>query len=119
MTSFTNQSLMKKCAIHKSGDIIDPNNYRGICISSCLGKFFTLIMNTRSNHHLEEDRIISKCQIGFRRNCRTADHLLVLKTIIDQFKSKRKPIFSCFVDFKKFRIVFGGMDVSTNYLIWL
>ena len=25
--------------IYKSGDIIDPNNYRGICISSCLGNF--------------------------------------------------------------------------------
>ena len=24
--------------IHKSGSHIDPNNYRGICISSCLGK---------------------------------------------------------------------------------
>ena len=26
--------------IFKSGDLSDPNNYRGICVSSCIGKFF-------------------------------------------------------------------------------
>ncbi|EDO32953.1 predicted protein, partial [Nematostella vectensis] len=28
--------------LHKSGDKCDPGNYRGIAISSCIGKFFTL-----------------------------------------------------------------------------
>jgi hypothetical protein len=31
-------------SIHKSGNKTDPGNYRGICISSCLGKFFTSIL---------------------------------------------------------------------------
>lgn len=66
-----------------------------------MGKFFTLIMNTRLNKFLEEYKIMSKCQIGFRKDCRTADHLLVLKTLTDFYKSKRKPIFACFIDFKK------------------
>ena len=87
--------------IHKSGSQDDPNNYRGICISSCLGKFFTLIMNKRLNDFLENNKIINKSQIGFRKNCRTADHLLVLKTLIDVYKMKRKRIFACFVDFRK------------------
>ena len=87
--------------IHKSGCHIDPNNYRGICISSCLGKFFTLIMNERLNEYLQENNIMNKCQIGFRKKFRTADHLLVLKTLVDYYKSKRKPIFACFVDFRK------------------
>jgi hypothetical protein len=52
--------------IYKSGSNIDPNNYRGICISSCLGKFFTLIMNERLNKYLDENNIMSNCQIGFR-----------------------------------------------------
>jgi hypothetical protein len=76
---------------------IQRNKY----IGSCLGKFFTLIMNTRLNQFLEVNKIMNKCQIGFRKNCRTTDHLLVLKTIIDCYKSKRKPIFTCFIDFKK------------------
>ena len=87
--------------IHKSGNTDDPNNYRGICISSCLGKCFTLIMNTRLNDFLESNKITNKSQIGFRKNCRTADHLLVLKTLIDVYMLKRKPIFACFIDFRK------------------
>ena len=31
--------------VFKAGDIGDPNNYRGITVCSCLGKFFTLIIN--------------------------------------------------------------------------
>jgi hypothetical protein len=80
----------------KSGSTMDPSNYRGISIGSCLGKFFTLIMNTRLNQCLEVNKIMNKCQICFRKNCRTTDHLLV-----DCYKSKRKPIFTCFIDFKK------------------
>ena len=30
--------------VFKAGDIGDPNNYRGISVCSCLGKFFTLII---------------------------------------------------------------------------
>ena len=58
-------------------------------------------MNTRLNEFLEENNVINKCQIGFRKHHRTADHLLVLKTLIDFYKSHRKPIFACFIDFKK------------------
>ena len=87
--------------IHKSGNTDDPNNYIRICISSCLGNFFTLIMNTRLNDFLESNKITNKSQIGFRKNCGTADHLLVLKTLIDVYKLKRKPIFACFIDFRK------------------
>lgn len=30
-----------------------------------------------------------------------SDHLLVLKTLIDFYKSSRKPLFACFIDFRK------------------
>ena len=87
--------------IHKSGNKTDPGNYRGICISSCLGKFFTSILNARLNVFLEENSILNKYQIGFRHGFRTSDHLLVLKTLIDSYKLRRKPMFACFVDFRK------------------
>ena len=32
---------------YKSGDKGDPTNYRGICVSSCLGKLFSSILNQR------------------------------------------------------------------------
>ena len=35
--------------LYKPGNRTDPGNYRGIRLSSCLGKFFTTILNTRLN----------------------------------------------------------------------
>ena len=41
-------------SIYKSGDPIDCGNYRGICISSCLGKLFTSILQKRLSMYLEK-----------------------------------------------------------------
>ena len=87
--------------IYKAGSRLDPGNYRGICISSCLGKFFTLILNSRFITFLEGNKILNKCQIGFRYGFRTSDHILVLKTLIDLYKSHKRPLFAWFVDFRK------------------
>ena len=83
--------------IHKSGSKSEPGNYRG----SCLGKLFTLILNTRLNNFLKENQILNHYQIGFRQGFCTSDHLLVLKTLIQSYKSNRKPLFTCFIDFRK------------------
>jgi hypothetical protein len=44
--------------IYKAGSRLDPGNYRGICISSCLGKLFTLILNSCFNTFLEGNKIL-------------------------------------------------------------
>ena len=87
--------------LHKSGDISDPNNYRGITINSSLGKFFTLLLNSRLTTFLESNKVIKPNQIGFRKNHRTADHIFVLKTILDSLYQSKKKLYVCFVDFKK------------------
>ncbi len=56
--------------LYKSGSRLDPGNYRGICISISLGKFFTLILNSCFNTFLEENYILNKYQIGFRHGFR-------------------------------------------------
>ena len=87
--------------IHKTGNIKDPNNYRGITISSCLGKLFTKILANRLTCWLISNNILAEQQIGFRPGCRTSDHVFVLKSIIYHMKKKRKKVFACFVDFRK------------------
>ena len=62
--------------ILKDGDRNDLNNYRGICISSALLKILCTLLNNRIQEHCLKFNIINKNQIGFRRNHRTADHLL-------------------------------------------
>ncbi len=87
--------------IHKSGDKLDPNNYRGICVNSNLGKVLCSILNTRLLHFLMKNAL-SKCQISFLPKCRTSDHIFTLQTLIDKYVHQNKgKIFDCFIDFKK------------------
>ena len=87
--------------LYKHGDDQDPSNYRGISISSSIGKLFAWLVNKRLQAFLNDNNIMSNCQIGFTQNKRTSDHIFVLKCIIEEAKSKRQPIYGCFVDFKK------------------
>ena len=87
--------------ILKSGTVSDPSNYRGITISSCLGKLFSIFLNNRLISFLDLNNLKRPEQIGFSKGCRTADHIFNLKTIIDSYKLKKKKLYACFVDLRK------------------
>ena len=84
--------------IFKGEDSFDP---RGIAITSCLGKLFTLILNERLVAFLEERKILKPNQIGFCKGYRTADRAFVLNSMINSYTRKGKKIYACFVDFSK------------------
>ena len=90
--------------IHKQGNKLDTNNYRGITLSSCLGKLFCHIINERICKELENKKIIKPEQVGLRKNHRTSDHIFVLKTIVDKYvlnSRKGDKLFACFIGLKK------------------
>ena len=88
--------------IFKSGGRNDPTNYRGICVSSCLGKLFCSILNQRLMEHVNSLNILHNSQIGFLPNNRTADHVLTLRTLIDKYvHCHQEKVYACFVDFRK------------------
>ncbi len=87
--------------IFKKGDRLDPGNYRGISIVSCINKLFSKLLNSRLTDFLDIKQHMSRYQIGFARKKRTADHIFVLKCIIEEAKYNKQAIFSCFVDLKK------------------
>jgi len=87
--------------LFKSGDNGNPDNYRGITLNNSISKLYTLILNNRMTQFCENNNIIKDNQIGFRNKFRTADHVFTLKTLIDQSFAKKKPLYACFVDFKK------------------
>ena len=88
--------------IHKSGDRYNPDNYRAIAVSSCIGKLFSSILLNRlvlfrKNHCPDPVN-----QLGFCKDAQTNDHMFTLKTIIDKYRKKlRKKLYACFVDLKK------------------
>ena len=67
--------------IFKPDDSFDLSNYRGITVSSCLGKLFTLVINERLIEFLDARNNLSHYQIGFRRGYRTANHVFILKDV--------------------------------------
>ena len=87
--------------VFKGGCFNNPSNYRGIALSSCLGKFFSRVLYNRLEKYSENNNIICREQIGFKKGCRTSDHILTLKTIIDNTFKSNKRIYACFIDFKK------------------
>ena len=88
-------------SIHKKGDASQPENYRGITLTSCLGKLFNSVLNNRLCQFLESNKILRPEQSGFRKNHRTTDHMFVLKNIMDKYKLDRKTLHIAFVDFKQ------------------
>ncbi len=88
--------------IFKAKDPKSPDNYRGIAVTPCLGKLFNGILNARLDMYLENNHLISDCQIGFSKKSRTSDHMFVLKYLIDKYiHSANKKLFACFIDFRK------------------
>ena len=90
------------CPIYKSGSRSDPSNYRGIAITNILGKVFSIILSNRLEKFITSNNLIDDTQIGFKKNCRTSDHMFILQTLIDKYVKKLKsPLYVCFVDFRK------------------
>ena len=87
--------------LYKKGDIEDPNNYRGLSIGSCIGKLYSSILLGRLENFATKHKIIPAQQIGFKRGFRTADHVYLLKTLIDQTFHKKGKLYAAFIDFKK------------------
>ena len=86
--------------IFKLDDKLNPDNYRGICVISCLSKLFLLILNDRLSYFLNTHDIISISQIGFQKNSRSTDHIFTLKTIMNKHvhHTPKGKIYACFVD---------------------
>ena len=88
--------------IHKKGSRMDPNNYRGISLISCVYKLFTVIIKNRCEKHCKENKILSEKQLGFVSGNRTSDAHLILHNLIRKYCHKKgKYLYSCLVDFSK------------------
>ena len=82
---------------------MDVNNYRGIIISSCIGKLFLRIITRRIEDFMISSHKWSFNQCGFKPDHRTEDSLFILNTIFEAYVTKRNAkVYLAFVDFSKF-----------------
>jgi hypothetical protein len=99
LKSETNPDLRRESCIKpifKWGCFNDPSNYRGVALSS-----FSKLLSDRLDKFLEENNIICSEQIGFKKHCRTSDHILTLKCLIDKAFKLYIPLYVCFIDLRK------------------
>ena len=61
--------------LHKTGELDNPDNYKGITLNSCIGKLFTKLLNNRLTEVIENTNLLKHNQIGFRKGFCTADHI--------------------------------------------
>ena len=89
--------------LHKNGDKFDVTNYRGIMISSCVGKIFLRILTDRIDRHMREMGKWCINQCGFKKDHRTEDNLFILQTVYNSYvENQNQNIYIAFVDFSKF-----------------
>jgi len=88
--------------IHKKGSKLNPDNYRGITVSSCLAKVFGIVMNNRLKSFCDKHSLIDERQSSHRKNCRTTDNIFILKSLFEKHCLKEsKKLYACFIDFRK------------------
>ena len=80
----------------------NPSNYRGICVSSCLGKLFCSILYQRLLERVVSRNILHKSQIGFLPIKLYSRPYFTRRTLIDKRDhNHNEKVYACFVDFRK------------------
>ncbi len=68
---------------------------------SCFGKLFTAVINTRLTLFVEDNKLLGEEQAGFRKKYSTADHMFLLRNVVDLYLANNRRLHVAFVDFKK------------------
>ena len=88
--------------LHRGGDLDDPDNYRGISVSSCFAKLYILALNERLTDAIEKFDLISQEQIGFLNGFRTTGHSFIINSIVNKLvKENNKTTYLASVDLRK------------------
>ena len=87
--------------IFKSGDTNDPNNYRPISILPLIGKCIEYFVNQQLTIYVEENKLLSSQQYGFRKDHSTTFLMLDLFDKIFKAKDSLKKPALVFLDIKK------------------
>lgn len=112
LSTLMNESV-KNCKIppswkqHRVVPILKPEknpdqwtSYRPITLLSCVGKTLEMILKNRIEWFVENKKLLSSTQFGFRKGKGVHDCLNIFKTDIQLSLSKNEYLFAIFVDIK-------------------
>ena len=87
--------------LHKKGNKISPDNYRGISLLNVSGKLCSYVLNKRLTDWVEEHGLINEAQAVFRRNYSTIDHIFTLLAPVQKQLLNHGKLYVAFIDFQK------------------
>ena len=85
----------------EKGDKSDPRNYRKVSLILSLAKVFESVLENRLSFKNLVCRDDDPLQRGFKRDCRTSDNFFVLYNLVETQKTRKKPLYVCYIDFTK------------------
>ena len=108
-----------------------PKNYRPICVNSILAKLITRVITIRLTAIVEREAMLEDSQFGFRKNRSTLDAVVVLNTVLTDFKLDlrirkkegtsdllRNNLFIAFIDLEKAGI-FACLVYNSVGWVWM
>ena len=93
--------VSKVIPIHKGGDTDELNNYRPISLLSVFDKIIERLLHTRLYKFLEEHKILSSKQFGFRKNSSTTLAIIEMSERIRESIENKKYGCGIFIDLSK------------------
>jgi len=85
--------------IHKKGDRLEADNYRGVTLLDVVGKVYVTVLHNRIRNHLCGQLL--DCQHGFRPGRGTGDALFSMRRLVELARDFKAPLHAAFVDFRK------------------
>ena len=105
LSSTVYPSIWKKSIltpIHKAGSQNDQSNFRGVAVNYCLGKLINKLLQSQLENKCIKEGLINNSQGSGKRGSRTADHLMVIKFLIDKYVILGgKKLYACFFDIRR------------------
>ena len=80
---------------------IDPLQYRGLALQSCIYKVLSNIINARIVNHFETHGHIADEQNGFHKKRSCIHHIHTLTYLARNLIAENRELFVCFIDFRK------------------
>ena len=87
--------------IHKKGSKADPGNYRGVSLTSVVGKMMERMVKNEINSHVENNALMSKTQHGFRTGKSVLTNLVGFLNQTTKWSDKGNCFDVIYLDFSK------------------
>ena len=92
---------------------IDPLKYHGLALQCCIYKVFSSILNDRVVDWLDQSKLLTDEQNGFRKGRSCLHHIFTINTLVNnKCRTNKDGFFGAFVDFRK---AFDSVDRPLLY----